>query len=164
MRRAADVLVPGVAWIGPWVVFFAVGAGSVDLLRFEVAVAFLVAANLFVLFGVLLRKRTNVMPRPFLFAGFVLTLAALVGSYACIDLAASHAYTDCYTSGGGTALTLGRTDAVYYAISTLTTAGFGDISAHSTDCRGVTITELAIGFPVLGLAVAAVAARLFQDA
>jgi Ion channel len=54
-------------------------------------------------------------------------------------------------------------DAVYYALSTITTTGFGDISAHSETCRGLTVAELAIGLPAIGLSIAAVGARLFRE-
>jgi hypothetical protein len=127
------------------------------------AAGLLVAANLYVLFDVLLRARIRALPRGFVFAGFVLTLSAVVGAYAYADLAASHADAACYVNAAGGGMGLDAGNAIYYAMSTLTTAGFGDITAHSQACRWLTTAELAVGLTTVGLSIAAVAARIFED-
>jgi hypothetical protein len=131
--------------------------------RVWAAAGLLIAANLYVLFAVLLRKRARALRRGVIFVGFVLTLVGLVGVYASANLAASHAEAMCYANAAGSGIVLTAGDAVYFGLSTLTTAGFGDIVAHSHTCRWLTTSELAVGLATLGLSVAAVAARIFED-
>jgi Ion channel len=165
------VLLPPVVWALPWLVFALAGHAQqtplahhhTHLAHYRIITTVFIGGDLTVLFGVLLRKRTNKLPRPLLFAGFVSTVAALAGSYSYVDLVTSRALPGCYTEAGVQALVLSRMDAVYYSMSTLTTAGFGDITAHTAACRSLTAIELGVGLCVLGLAVAAVAARLFEN-
>jgi hypothetical protein len=160
----AEAALPLVAWIGPWVAFVVVAENHQShLTRDRVAAALFIAANVRVFFGVLLKRGTNAIAQSHLFASFLLTLGSLVGTCAFADLVTARAFPGCYVEAGVSHFVLGKTDAIYYALSTLTTVGFGDITAHTTTCRSLTIIELAIGFPVLGLAVAAVAARLFES-
>jgi hypothetical protein len=59
-----------------------------------------------------------------------------------------------------TKLSLG--EAMYVGVGTLTTIGWGDIAARSS-CRVMTAGELAIGFPMVSLAIAGLAAALFRE-
>ncbi len=164
LRSTVEIVLPPIAWLGPWVAFlFVPGNTSTHIARHWIAATLLVAANLYVLFDVLLRARIRALPRGFVFAGFVLTLSALVGAYAYADLAASHANLACYAGQSGSGVTLNKGSAIYYAMSTLTTAGFGDIVAHSRAYRWLTTAELAVGLTTVGLSIAAVGARIFED-
>lgn len=97
------------------------------------------------------------------FTAFVLTFAALAGAYASLDLQASAHFTSCFVGSTGRHVKLGQLDSVYFALTTLSTTGFGDITAHSHACRRLLVGEMSIAFPVLGLAIAGVAARIFEE-
>jgi len=97
------------------------------------------------------------------FTAFVLTFAALAGAYASLDLQASAYFTSCFVGSAGKHVQLGQLDSVYFALTTLSTTGFGDITAHSHACRRLLVGEMSIAFPVLGLAIAGVAARIFEE-
>lgn len=164
--RITPFLRPLIIWALPWGALAYVAAeGSPHLTRDLVGVALMVSINLYYLFEVLLTKKSAKIPRSLIFLGFALTFAALVGAYACADLVAAHRYAGCYieTVQPHPHWSPGSLDAVYYALSTLTTAGFGDITAHTRACRALTVAELGVGFPALGLSIAGVAARVFSD-
>ncbi len=77
-----EIVLPPIAWLGPWVAFAFIASDTrAHLMRNWTAAGLLVAANLYVLFDVLLRARIRALPRGFVFAGFVLTLSAVVGAY-----------------------------------------------------------------------------------
>ncbi len=97
------------------------------------------------------------------FASFVLTFAALVGAYASLDLQESAHLASCFVGSAGSHVKLGQLDSIYFALTTLSTTGFGDITAHSHACRRLLVGEMSIAFPVLGLAIAGVAARIFEE-
>ncbi|HEV3319077.1 MAG TPA: potassium channel family protein [Solirubrobacteraceae bacterium] len=165
-RGFIEIFLPPVVWLVPWVAFYTiVGNEHTHVTGDWIAAGLVVGGNLYVLFGVLLRRRVNALPRGLLFAGFALTLAALVGAYAYADLAASHdpAIMNCYVENPSHTGGLRSIDSIYFALSTLTTAGFGDIAAHAEPCRSLTAVELAIGLLTLGLSIAAVGARIFSE-
>ena len=114
------------------------------------------------LFGVLLDKASVNIPRTIFFFLFALTFASVVGAFAAADLSASRSYGGCFHEGGAS-VTLSPVSAAYYALSTLSTTGFGDIAAHSHNCRWLSIVQLSIGFPTIALAIAGTAARVFRD-
>lgn len=97
------------------------------------------------------------------FTSFVLTFAALVGAYASLDLQASAHFTSCFVESTGKHVKLGQLDSIYFALTTLSTTGFGDITAHSHACRRLLVGEMSLAFPILGLAIAGVAARIFEE-
>jgi hypothetical protein len=47
---------------------------------------------------------------------------------------------------------LGRTDALYFALTTATTVGYGDISARTEVARVVVMVQMVINFVVIGVA------------
>jgi len=71
-------------------------------------------------------------------------------------------YLGCFDDGTNDAVLRGST-AVYFALGTLTTAGTGQLTAHSTACRDLTAGQLGVGLPLLGLAVAGLGAKLFRE-
>jgi hypothetical protein len=151
-------------WAGPWVVFgyqvwLSTGAHVVRVL---VPVGAFLAFDLFFLFGVLLVKESGGIPRMMFFGLFALTFVSFVGAFAAADLSASRSYVGCFHEAGSAAA-LTPVNAAYYALSTLSTTGFGDIAAHSRDCRWLSIAQLSIGFPTLALAIAGTSARVFRD-
>ena len=102
-------------------------------------------------------------------AAFVLTFATLLGAYAGLDLqAAANDGSACLVEPNGVDLGakgaehIDKLDVLYFAVTTLSTIGFGDIVAHSDTCRRLVIGEVLLGFPALGIAVAGVAAASSQ--
>jgi voltage-gated potassium channel len=53
-----------------------------------------------------------------------------------------------------------RTDALYFTLSTLTTVGYGDITAHGQIARGLVILQLVFNAVFVGAAVSTVVATL----
>jgi Ion channel len=151
----------------------------------------LIGANISLLLILLVNPEFGELPAWEIGAGFVMTFSALIGAYAAADFASSHSYAfiqghihdgkhiagyladgkgghhrilrDCYRDNGARMPHgLSPWNAIYAALGTVTTAGSGEITAHSALCRKVTSLELAFSFPVLGLAVAGAAVRLFK--
>ncbi len=171
--RLVVPLVPIVAiWALAWVLFaISVHHGSGDLTKTWVSAGLVVAGNFYLLLYVFLRTSFRYPPWA-VSAGFVFTFLALIGAFASADYVAAHQYVldahgrtlvGCYTSASGKAITLRPVDAIYFTLSTVTTAGFGDIAPSSRACRWLTSGELGIGFPLLGLAIGGVAARVFRE-
>jgi hypothetical protein len=96
-------------------------------------------------------------------AAFAIAFVTLVGAFSDLNLIAATTSSRCLISGSGEYLKVDQLDAIYYALTTLTTTGFGDISAHTDTCRRLIVGEMLVGFPALGLAVAGVAARVFRQ-
>lgn len=154
-------------WLLPWALFAAAAnEKSAHLTRVWSSAGALLATNFVLLVAVFLHRRSP-LPSWAVAGGFLFTFLALIGAYASADLVASHEtlaggakLAACYTTNSGVATTLRPVDAIYFALSTVTTAGFGDISPHSETCRWLTSGELGIGFPILGLAIGGVAGRM----
>lgn len=160
------------SWSAPWV-FFVITANdkSGHVPRAWTASALFLAVNFLLLYAVFLHRDFPMAPWV-VAVGFMFTFLALLGAYASADYAASHQIVmhnhhrelaSCYTSASDKTVALHPIDAIYFTLSTVTTAGFGDIAPHSGLCRALTSAQLAIGFPMLGLSFAGVAARLFKE-
>ena len=154
----ADLLV---AWV-----LFALAHGALPVGPTFLGAGIAVACSFVLLFQFFLRPDAK-LPNWSVFAAFTLAIAALVGAYAAASLVASHMpfglkqTHDCYRIGMDPAPLHGL-DAVYVALGTLTTAGAGEIAAHRSVCRGLTVGQLSIGLAMLGLTVTGVGARLFS--
>jgi hypothetical protein len=151
-------------WAGPWLVFAYLVwfTSQAHVVRVLVGVGAFLVFDLLFLFGVLLVKESGAIPRMIFFALFALTFVSLVGAFSAADLSASRSYIGCFYEGASGA-NLSPVSAAYYALSTLSTTGFGDIAAHSRDCRWLSIVQLSIGFPTIALAIAGTSARVFRD-
>ena len=157
-------------WLAPWAYFAAVSREKTpDLSTAWPGAGLLVAANFLLLVDILSHRRYP-LPMYAVVGGFLITFLALVGAYARVDLAASHqlaAHThkmlECYTDSQDHKVTLTPANAIYFALATVTTTGFGDIVPHSATCRWLTSSELAFAFPILGLSIGVIAGRAIQS-
>jgi hypothetical protein len=160
-------------WAAPWVLFGLTASERAGGLTFVwVGAGLLVAADFFLLLAVFLRTSSPLPPWA-VTTGFILTFAALVAAFASADLAAAHHHVidahghhllaDCYRNGAGVSDALAPVDAIYATLGTVTTAGAGEIVAHSASCRWMTASQLAIAFPMLGLSIGGVGARVFKQ-
>ncbi|MER6689993.1 potassium channel family protein [Streptomyces minutiscleroticus] len=71
-----------------------------------------------------------------------LFLVLFAGAYLLLDRSAPGAFSEPLT----------RTDALYFALSTFTTVGFGDIVAHARAARLVTMLQMVGGLLLVGVA------------
>lgn len=75
-------------------------------------------------------------------AALVITLgnlSSVVATYSYLYWVASVSSDSCFTES------LSKVDAVYFTLSTLVTAGFGDIAAQSGACRLLVSSQLVVG-------------------
>ncbi len=172
LRDAVGPLLLVVAvWLLPWVLFAFTVAGNVSSRAFVwIGAASIVAANFALLLLVFLRPRP--LPTWAIATGFIMTFAALVAAYASADYSSAHHHVAvhgvpvleaCYRNASGNTELLSPVAAIYASLGTITTAGAGEISAHSHACRWMTSGQLAISFPLMGLAIGGVAARVFRQ-
>jgi hypothetical protein len=70
-----------------------------------------------------------------------LLVLAFASAYYAMEHANAHAFTEPLT----------RTDAIYFAVTVLTTTGFGDIAARTQAARVVVTIQMALDLLVLGL-------------
>jgi voltage-gated potassium channel len=123
------VPVPGNVHHGSWVVLFCVGI---------VVLAALIVATI----GRLLRAGRDVRIRALL---LLLCIAVLFFSYANVVLAkVPGEFADLHS----------RTDSLYFAISTLSTVGFGDVHASGQFARVAITVEVVFNLVFIGMAVA----------
>jgi hypothetical protein len=150
-HRLGFPLVPAASWPSAWVVYVvAAGLLCENLRRFF--------EDLFT--GSLWESETSRWAPATL---LVLRLAAVVAVFAVVDLQAAHDSPHCF-GGPGAPLHWQRLDAVYFALGTLTTTGFGDIVPRTEGCRGLLTAEMTAALLTLGLAFAGLAWRLFERA
>jgi voltage-gated potassium channel len=151
------------SWVLPWAwLLYASGSSEHAEGRAWLAGILLVALNAIGLFGALL-PRDRKLPTAVIAAGFVLTICALLGTWAAVDLVTARGTSGCFydlvTQHAGV---LNTPNALYFAVSLITTVGFGDIYPHSQTCRDVVSVQMIVGLPMVGLSVAAVSVRLFK--
>ena len=93
-----------------------------------------------------------------LVAAFAVILAGFVGAFAAIYVQLSHDYSaSCF----GAPIT--KLDAVYFTLGTLSTAGTGDLTAVSEQCRAIVSAQLVAGFVIVGTGVAGLVSRLMAQ-
>lgn len=171
----AFLVVSAILTVGAWVLLltgprrqYALGVGIVFAAIAVFSVLFLV--------GIVIRSHEMDAGLWLAVAAFVFTFATLLGAYAGLDMqAVANTHGVCLVDGKEVglisanaahpphpALLIDKLDAIYFAITTLSTTGFGDIVAHSDTCRRLVVGEVVLGFPALGIAIAGVAARIFS--
>ena len=189
LARAVRLGLLGFFWLVAWFLFGRTAAHGDTKLAWVVwaGAGTAVALNLVLLLFLLISPDFADLPPSELGVGWLMTFSALVAAFAATSFAASHSYgalpptpkhgkppayvldgshhllNDCYRDAGNR-MTDGMSpwNAVYFALGTVTTAGSGELTAHSALCRKLTTAQLAFSFPMLGLAVAGVAVRLFR--
>jgi hypothetical protein len=110
-----------------------------------------------VLVAIVFVKPTITWP-PALAATFALIMAAFVGVFAAIYVQLSHDSSGACLGGRITKL-----DAVYFTLGTLSTAGTGELTAVSQQCRGIVSVQLVAGFVLVTVAIAGLVSRLLAD-
>lgn len=87
------------------------------------------------------------MPRLRALEALAVGLPLLLLLFASMYFVIARAAPDSFTQH------LGRTDALYFALSTFTTVGFGDIAPRTETARIVTMIQMIVGLIVVGLVV-----------
>jgi hypothetical protein len=72
----------------------------------------------------------------------VLFLVLFAGAYYLLDRSAPGSFSESLT----------RTDALYFTLTTFSTVGYGDITAHSQTGRVLTMLQMAGGLLLVGIA------------
>jgi hypothetical protein len=159
MHRRRWLLIPSGLLVTPWALI-ASGPHHHDLALLAIWDGLCVLAAIILVMLVLIGRNGRQPDAWEAFAAFALAFLTLVGAYASLDLIANAARQGCFAENGQASID--ELDAVYFAVTTLSTTGFGDIHAHADMCRRLVTAEMLIGFPALGLAIAGVAARLYE--
>lgn len=88
-------------------------------------------------------------------------LTATLLSYLVLFASVYHLLADTTPHAFSEPLT--RTDSLYYTLSTFSTVGFGDITADSQTARVVTMTQMACGLLLVGVAVRVLAGAVQES-
>ena len=91
-------------------------------------------------------------------AAFAFIATGFVSAFAAIYVQLSHD-----SSGGCFSAPITKLDAIYFTLGTLSTAGTGDLSAVSEQCRAIVSAQLVAGFIMVSIAVAGLVGRLLTD-
>jgi hypothetical protein len=182
LKHGPKIVIP-LSWGAPWitlVISLLVGNTSHASVIAGFAL-FLLASNLALFLYILVNPTQLKLSLRRLGGAFLATFVAVIAAYMAADYAASHSevilagnpvltahgpkldpcYVEPAQSGTLRSVTLTTGEAFYVAVGTLTTIGSGDITARSA-CRVLTAGELVIGFPMVSLAIAGLAAALFK--
>jgi len=114
-------------------------------------------AYMLVLVGIVFVKSTLTDPAALL-ATFAFILAGFVGAFAAIYVQLSHD-----SPGSCFSAPVTKVDAIYFTLGTLSTAGTGDLTVVSEQCRAIVSAQLVAGFVMVTIAVAGLVSRLMHD-
>jgi hypothetical protein len=90
------------------------------------------------------------------------TLVGVIGGFAACYRQISAEHHDCFVIAADHRHVLRHAEAAYFAITTFTTTGFGDITATSKVCRLVVAGQTTVGLAILAFGIAGLTARIIN--
>jgi ion channel len=115
------------------------------------------AAYMLLPVAIVFMKSTITRPAA-LAAAFALIAGGFVSAFAAIYVQLSHdSPGSCFNAP------VTKLDAIYFTLGTLSTAGTGDLTVVSEQCRAIVSAQLVAGFVMATIAVAGLVSRLMHD-